>query len=99
MEGRKLEIIKELMNELAEEMEYSPDDFHRMLGKEKPEAGVTIMEVSGKESPMMEKAEETLGMDLDDDAEMGESSRHRDMVMSGGGEDDDLREKIMRLRG
>lgn len=38
MESRKFEIIKQLMEELQEEMQYSEDDLGSRLGRAKPEA-------------------------------------------------------------
>ena len=43
MDDRKMEIIKQLMEELQDEMAYSEDDFGERLGREKPE--VKIMKI------------------------------------------------------
>lgn len=99
-DDKELSLIKELMEQLTDEMEYGEDDFAERLGKGKP--GVTVLKIEGKtgEDPMMEKAEEKMGMDLDGDMEEGESPMHKAMVM---GEDmspdDKLKQRLMRLRG
>lgn len=112
MDDRKLKIIAELMEELADDMDYSPEDFKKLRGGGMKD-GVTVVKMSG-ESPALERAEEKMGMDLDDDMEEGESPMHRakvlgpseyeessyeddgDMPMD---EDEDFKQKIMRLRG
>ena len=100
MGPRELELIKELMEELQGKMKYTPEDFDGRLGKKKP--GIEVIKIEGmsEESPELEEAEESLGMDLDDDQEMGESEEHREAVL---GEDEDegssLKKRLMRLRG
>lgn len=46
MEARDLEIIKQLMSQLQDEMKPSGDDFEERLGRKKP--GIEIMKVEGK---------------------------------------------------
>lgn len=103
MDAKELKIIKELMDQLSGEMEYTPDDLESRLGRKKPE-GVTIIKME-KGSPEMEAAEEKLGADLDDDHEEGEGLEHMRKVLGGDDEDmemspdDDLKKRVMRLRG
>lgn len=97
------------MEELAKEMEYAPEDLESRLGRSKPDAMMIKVEkdgpMMGKDDPMLAKAEEKMGMDLDGDHEEGESPEHAAMVMGGGSCDDDeggeedLKSRIMRMRG
>lgn len=51
MENKKLEIIQQLMEELEEEMQYSPDDLGSRLGREKkPE--IEVMKLESSEDPL-----------------------------------------------
>lgn len=109
---KKLELIRELMDQLQEEMQYGKGDFEERLGRKKPDAAIEIMKVEG-DSPELKKSEEMSGMDLDNDHEMGEDPKHAAMVM-GKGMDDDmdmdmggeeespedmLKKRLMKLRG
>lgn len=103
MEDRKLQIIKELMEQLQDEMSYGKEDFEERLGRKKPEVEIVKMK---SESPGMEKLEEVVGEDLDGDHEEGESMEHKRMVLGGGdememeaeGPEDDLKKRLMKLR-
>jgi hypothetical protein len=44
MDDRKMQIIQELMDQLQDEMKYSPDDLGERLGRKKPELEVVKME-------------------------------------------------------
>ena len=76
MNSRKLEIIKQLMDELQEEMQYSEEDFGSRLGREKPTVEMMSLE---SEEPM----------DGDELAMEGEVSSP----------DDELKDRLMKLRG
>lgn len=94
----KLKVIQELMQELQDEMQYGKDDFESRLGREKkPEVEVLKVEGSMGEDPLLEKKEAKLGMDMDQDMEMGEDS---EMPMV---DDEDpeekLKNRLMKIRG
>lgn len=84
MDDKTLEIIKELMEQLQDEMKPSAMDFDERLGK-KPK--VEVIKVEGKlpGEEGLEK-EEDMGMDLDSDGEM-------EM-----GPEDSLKKRLMKLR-
>lgn len=87
MDKRELDLIAELMEALQGEMEYSEDDISERLGKKKPEIEVVKMEM-GK--PMGEMSEGSMDMDEEDE----------DMPTMGmGDEEEDLKERLMKLRG
>lgn len=100
MENQKLKIIQELMSQLADEMEHSPDDLEHRLGRSKPEADVSIMKIGV--DPLKEK----MGMDMskdsdmdgdDDSMEMGDSDEDmHDMPMD---DEESLKQRLMRMRG
>lgn len=97
MESRKMEIIKQLMDQLQEEMEYSPDDLGARLGRKKPDAMVMIKAEKG--DPM-----EGMEGDMSDDQEgmpMGDSHEGAEMALGGGEEDEDemFKQRLARLRG
>lgn len=100
MEKNTLDIIKQLMDQLQDAMKYTPDDLESRLGRKKPDAVMIKVE---KDDPMLGKAEEKTGMDLDGDREIGEDPEHAAMVMGGDDDDmppeDDLKSRIMRMRG
>ena len=89
MEHDKLMMIKELMDQLVEEMEFGKEDFDERLGKGKK------MELIKVESPELEQEEEMMGEDLDGDMEMGEDPEHVEKVM---GPEESLKERILKLR-
>lgn len=92
----KFEIIQQLMKELQESMEPGEADFDERLGRRKPD--VEIVKMSADKLPL-EKGEEMLGEDLDDDMEMGEDPRHASMVLDKGSEDDELLRRLQKMRG
>lgn len=96
----KLDMIKELMDQLQEEMQYGKSDFEDRLGRKKPDAAIEVMKVEG-DSPELKKAEDMSGMDMDQDMEMGEDSDHPEMAMNGEEEspEDMLKKRLMKLRG
>lgn len=104
MESKKLQIIKELMEQLQEEMSYGADDFEERLGRKKPEIEIVEMK---SQSPKLEKLEEVVGEDLDGDDEEGESLKHKSMVLGDDdemyeeedcGPEEDLKKRLMKLR-
>lgn len=97
MDEMKLKLIQELMEELSDSMEMDKDDFDHRLGKGK---SVEVVKVSGDEP--MEKAEEVMGEDLDDDMEMGEDPEHAAAVLGDKMEalspEEKLKERILKMR-
>ena len=85
MEGRKFEIIKQLMEELQEEMQYGEDDLSERLGRKKP--GIEVMKIEGEvgdgEMP------EELGLESGD----GEEEVFEE------GPEERLKSRLMKLRG
>lgn len=62
MEEKSMEIIKQLMEELQEQMAYSEDDLGERLGRKKPE--VEVMKIEAEGEPMMEgEMDEEMPMD------------------------------------
>jgi hypothetical protein len=104
-EKGELEVIKSLMEQLVEEMKPGAEDFEERLGRKKP--GIEVLKIEGKlgddegeeENPLLEKAEEKMGMDMDSDQETGEPPMHQSMVMD---EDispqEKLKKRLMKLR-
>lgn len=93
MDKKELMMIQELMQELADKMEYGEDDFNERLGRKKPE--IEVMKVEG-EMPMDE-------MDQDESPEMDEDVEDMDMMSDGLQMDmspeDKLKQRIQKLRG
>ena len=89
MDKRELELIKELMDKLSDEMEYGEEDFAERLGRKKPEIEVIKME---GEMPLededMEEDSMEPEMELEDEMDMEESSP-----------EEDLKRRLMKLRG
>jgi len=69
----KLEVIKDLMEELMGEMDYGPEEFDERLGRKKPELEAVV--VKG-ELPMDEEDMEEVEM-MEDEEEDEESSLMR----------------------
>jgi hypothetical protein len=70
MDREKLELIQELMEEVIGQMDESPAEMEaRIPGRKKPDAGITVMSVEGKGMPGLEKAEEKMLGDCEDDME------------------------------
>lgn len=103
---KELMLIKDLMDKLVDEMEYSPDDLAERLGRKPAVKSVEVqMEGElpmGEEDEALERAEELTGQDLDDDMEMGEDPEHAEMVL---GEEEPmspeekLKQRILKMRG
>jgi len=108
MDRRELELIKELMDKLSEEMEYGEEDFSERLGRKKPHVEVIKMEGKMPMDEDLEHEEEELGMDLDGDMEMDEDPEHIAKVLGRGSHDEDdmeesspesdLKRRLMKLR-
>jgi len=82
MDNKELEIIKDLMDKLAEEMELKEDDFSERLGRKKP---VVEIENSPKKEEECED-EDLVSMDLLEDEEEEESPEN------------ELKKRLMNLR-
>ncbi len=83
---QELQVIMDLMKDLQEKMEYSPDDFEERLGKKKP--GIEVMKIEG-ELPVEE-------------AEMGEMPMEEEGMegdMMEEGPEAALKKRLMKLRG
>ena len=89
MDKRELEIIRELMDKLSDEMEYGEDDFVERLGRKKPE--IKVIKMEGElplEDEDMEEDSMEPEMELEDEFDMEESSP-----------EEDLKRRLMKLRG
>lgn len=82
MKGRdEYDTLQEVMKEIMDHMKYSGDELEERLGRKKPKVEMVVAE--GKmPKEAMEKMEEKMGMDLDDDQEMGEPMEHKAKVMA-----------------
>ena len=78
MEHKKLELIKELMDQLSEQMDMSKDDFDERLGKGKKEVKVISME-EDPESEEVDHEEEMFSdlSSLDEEEESEEDKLER----------------------
>lgn len=94
----ELAIITELMQDLQEQMEYGKDDFEDRLGRKKPD--MVSIEIEGK-SPMGMDKEEDMGdmeeMTMKPDPD--ESPMMSDMMGEKKSPEDELKKRLMRLRG
>ncbi len=86
MEDRKLQIIKELMEQLQDEMSYGAEDFEERLGRKKPD--VKVLKIEGEMDPME-------SMDDEPESEMGADE---DMELESEGPDSELKKRLMKLR-
>jgi hypothetical protein len=98
----KLKMIAELMDNLSEEMEYSPDEFDSRLGKKKP-VSIEVMEIEAK--PDLKSLKEKL-MDKESEEEempmlpeMGEEEEYENEEEEGKEMMEDPAELRRRLRG
>ena len=93
MESKKLEIIKDLMKQLEDQMASSAEDFSERLGR-KPKIEAKVIEIEAK--PKEEMPEEEMP-----EEEMVEEEMVEDEEMSMPEEMDekeDLKERLLRLR-
>lgn len=84
----ELKLISQLMDQLQGEMQYGEDDFSSRLGRKKP--GVEVVKIEGDMMPKksMEGMEEMSDHDMDEDMEMGKDSP-----------EDELKKRLMKMRG
>ncbi len=87
---QELMLIKELMDKLVDEMEPSASDFEERLGRSKPE--IKSVEIEGVIPEMEDPLEEE---DLDEDMMEDEM----EPMMSEQSPEDELKKRIMKLRG
>jgi len=94
MDKRELELIKELMDKLSEEMEYGEEDFSERLGRKKPEIEVIKMEGKMPFKKEMEMEDESCDPEMEH-----EDMEHENMEMEESSPEDDLKRRLMKLRG
>ena len=93
MDKKELMMIQQLMDKLSEEMEYGEEDFSERLGRKKPE--IEVIKMEGKmpmEESDMEMEDESYDPEMEDMDEM-------DMDMEESSPEDDLKRRLMKLRG
>lgn len=110
MDKKELMLISGLMDELIDSMEYSEDDLSERLGRKKPE--VEVVKLEGKLP--MEGAEESLGeaLEMDHggmdeeqegyDTDEDDDFEEEDLLegdMPGESPEDELKRRLMKLRG
>ncbi len=83
MKDNKLDIIRELMDELVDSMELGESDFDSRLGRKKPEVKIEIE--SHKEDPSMEE-------------EMNEEDMDKEEIMEDVSPEEKLKNRLMKLR-
>lgn len=86
----KMSIIKELMDQLIDEMEMKPEDFDERLGRKKPD--IEVLKVEGKIEPSEMDLEDE-GEDLDQEMDMVEDESIEQSP------EDELKRRLMKLRG
>ena len=84
--SKELQMIQDLMQQLQDEMQYGKKDFEERLGRKEP--GVEVLKIEG-EVPMQAEPDESPEMD-DMEPEMDAEP------MDG---DEDLKQRLMKLRG
>lgn len=84
MDHKELEIIEQLMEQLRDEMEYSPEDLEERLGRKKPE--VEIVKMEGK-------------LPLDEESEEEMSPLEDDLMSEPQSPEEKLKARLMKLRG
>ena len=101
MDKKELQIIVELMDQLQDEMSLNKDDLSKRLGREEPKVEVLKIESDDSmDNPELEEAEESLGMDLDNDNEEGKPLDHQERVLGGeSNPDEELKRRLMKIRG
>lgn len=87
MDKRELELIKELMDKLSDEMEYGEEDFAERLGRKNPEIEVIKME---GEMPLEDE-------DMEDE-DMEEDSMEPEMEDEESSPEEELKRRIMKMR-
>lgn len=83
----ELKIIRELMEQLEDEMKYSEDDFSERLGREKPK--VDVVSISASEESSEDKPEE------EEEEENFEEFREEEKSSP----EEELKKRLLKLRG
>ena len=86
MDDHKMEIIKQLMDELQSAMGHSPDDLSERLGRPKPDVGMISIEAKPDD-----------GSDPDDDSGMDDDSSDDSSMMDD--PEEKLKQRLLKLRG
>lgn len=85
----ELKIIRELMEQLEDEMKYSEDDFSERLGREKPK--VDVVSISASEESSEDKPEE----EEEEEEENFEEFREEEKSSP----EEELKKRLLKLRG
>lgn len=91
MENNKLKIIKDLMEQLQEQMVPGKEDFEERLGR-KPAVKITEIEVSKPKGKMLEEDMDKEEMEEDEESVMEPMSPEMES------DEDSLKERLMKLR-
>ncbi len=89
MDRKELELIQKLMDELQEKMQYGKEDFEERLGRKKPE--IEVMKIEGK-VPLGESDDE-------EDSEHFERVEEEPKDMEPSSPEEELKKRLMKLRG
>lgn len=87
----ELLVIKDLMDELVDKMQYSEEDFSERLGRKKPE--IEMVKVEGKLDPESEEPMDEVELDVESEEPMD-----GDMELEPESPDDKLKKRLMSLR-
>lgn len=91
----KMSIIKELMDQLIDDMEMKPEDFDERLGRKKPD--IEVLKIEGKMDPS-KMVEGESKEDLDG-AEMHEDLDQDMEMLEDESPENELKRRLMKLRG
>lgn len=98
MDKRELDIIKELMGKLEDEMQYGEDDFSERLGRPKASIKIEI----GKKS-MDDGMGEEMGDEMDSEEgmshEMDPMDEEEDFLSASKSPEESLKKRLLKLRG
>lgn len=98
MDRRELDIIKELMGKLEDEMQYGEEDFSERLGRPKASIKIEI----GKKSlgdDMDESMDSEEGMSHGMDHEMSPLDEEEDYLSASKSPEESLKKRLLKLRG
>lgn len=95
MKDRELALIQELMEELQGQMEYDEDDLSERLGRKKPE--VSAIKIEG-ELPLDEDESPEMDDEMDE-LDMEEADEQEDELEEEMSPENDLKKRLMKLRG
>lgn len=98
MDRRELDIIKELMGKLEDEMQYGEEDFSERLGRPKASIKIEI----GKKSlgdDMDEGMDSEEGMSHGMDHEMNPLDEEEDYLSASKYPEESLKKRLLKLRG